>query len=199
MREEKRYNGQYGAVLLLGKDTKNKVRNTAASYRHGNVIDLIEGGHEPHMTIYHSKFKNLPSGVVDELLKNLAESLPVRLSFTELSSFGGKFLFLNIQKSDQLQKIHEYSLECLSAYFDKEGKQQSSHENITLSSGEHSNVERYGHPLVLEYWQPHITIGYFPDGVQNISIEKTFEGESISVAFVKIGEAGSIEQIIQKT
>lgn len=196
METDEKYSGQYGVVLLLNEMTEHQVKKIAARYVAGNLLNIFDGRHKPHITLYHSKFDKLPSSIVDKSLNILAAHLPVVFSLESISSYGGKFLFWDIQKTAGLVKLHESAVSGLSQYFVSEGTQQADRENIILSSQESENVRRFGYPFIGSVWHPHITLGYFPEGVQEESTPERFKGTSGTVAFIRVGEAGSIAEII---
>ena len=186
--------GQLGLVLLVDKDTLQEVIKTTPEYSANNLLNVgIE--HTPHITLFHSKLKNVSMEVIDGLLDRIIQSLPIDLSFEEISVYGGKFLFWNINRTPELASAHECAL-ALSTYFVPEGEQQTDKEKLALSKEEIENVKEFGHPLVRELWCPHITLGYYPSGTKIKSVKKIFRGVATGVAFVRIGEAGSIAEII---
>ena len=128
-------------------------------------------------------------------INGLAEMLPIPLLFTSVAEFGGKFLFWDTVRNEQLTQAHEYALR-LSKYFLPTGEQQAEKEKITLSPLERVNVKEFGHPLVRELWRPHITLGYYPNGLQQNTRTEKFEGSAVGVAFVQVGEAGTIAEIL---
>ncbi|MBI2039373.1 MAG: 2'-5' RNA ligase family protein [Candidatus Niyogibacteria bacterium] len=179
------YTGQLGLVLLLDRSTAEE------------MILNASGHHIPHVTLYHSKLRGVPQKTVRELLTELAGALPIPLAFTKIAPFGGKFLFWDIERSAALMRAHERALG-LSRYFVPTGTQQAEREGIVLSANERRNVQTYGHPLVRELWRPHVTLGYFPHGLSCDTAMKPFNGSAHGIAFVRIGEAGTIAKIISQ-
>lgn len=190
------YRGQLGLVLIPDEPTRCKTMGLASQYRSGNLIDL-EGKHTPHITLYHSQLKAVSAFAVDQFLKGLAAMLPISLSFTTIATFGGKFLFWNIVRSSNLLKAHEYAME-LSEYFIPEGDQQTEKEKLVLSSGEILNMKRFGYPLVRKFWHPHITLGYYPEGISQSLMQKRFKGGVAGVAFIRVGEFGTLAEVINQ-
>jgi hypothetical protein len=190
----KTYAGQLGIVLLLDDKTRGEAIRLANEHGEGNSLD-IGGQHTPHVTLYHSKLRDVPSDAVDALLEKLAAQLPQPLPFVELAGFGGTFLFWDIEWTESLVAMHESALS-LSTYFDAAGDQPIEKENIQLSPEEFSNVKAYGHPLVRSLWRPHVTVGYYPAGMPLSPAPAKFAGAAASVAFVRIGEVGTIVEII---
>ena len=188
------YDGQLGIVLFLDESTEHRAIQIATKYKNGNSIDL-GGLHTPHVTLYHSKLGGLPNNVVDRLLDIIIAMLPTSLTFTQVSQFGGKFLFWDIERSEVLLEAHNCALE-LSKYFVRIGEQQPDKEKINLSVLESANVKTFGHPFVRDLWRPHVTIGYYSDGAPQEIRTEGFSGRAVGVAFVRVGEAGTIKEII---
>jgi len=193
---ESSFSGQIGLVLLPDRDTRDRALQIAREFSVGNSIKLGTIA-EPHISLYHSKLSNVPGTVIDEYLKECASRLPLPLTFTTLSTFGEKFLFWNIEKDEQLLSLHESALQ-LSAYFVPEGEQQPDRENVILSEDEKACVAQYGHPRVGALWQPHITLGYFSESLPTDIGSQPFSGAATGVAFVRIGEAGTISEILMR-
>jgi hypothetical protein len=188
--------GQLGLVLLLDGETRARAVELADQHQQGSSIDL-GGRHEPHITLYHSKLANVPLDVVHEYLDHLASMLPLALTFTQIAAFGNKFLFWDTERAPELVKAHEYALG-LSRYFVSVGEQQAGKEGITLSPEQSSNVNKFGNPLVGSLWRPHVTLGYFGNGLVLEDRPEIFKGSASSVAFVRVGESGTIAEIIDR-
>ncbi len=191
---DQNYSGQLGIVLLIDSTTTDQAIEIAARHKMGNSMDLGDV-HKPHLTLYHSKLSSIPALMVEQLLDDLMTRLPLELKFTEVATFGGKFLFWDVECSSGLQGAHETSL-LLADYFAQEGEQQADREGLELPEEERRNVEQFGHPLVKSLWRPHVTLGYYPDDIKQATYSEVFNGSAIGVAFVRVGEAGTIAEII---
>ncbi len=191
------YSGRFGIVLFIDAATGNKAMELSASCNGGNSIDL-SGKHESHVTLYHSKFSDVPREVIEAALKDIASRLPCELEFTDISSFGGKFLFWKIERTPLLFSLHEKTVKSLSKYFVREGEQQTDREKAILSGGERQNVEKYGHPFVGKFWNPHVTLGYYAEGAPAVSRSEKHLGKAVAAAFVKVGEWGTIAEVVSK-
>lgn len=187
--------GQLGIVLLLDQETTNRTVELAGEYQEGNFVDL-GGRHTPHITLYHSKLVDVPLEVAREYLDRLAERLPMSLAFTKVAAFGDKFLFWDTERTPELIAVHEYALG-LAKYFSPAGEQQADKEKITLSPEQDANVRQFGHPLVGSLWRPHVTLGYYPDGLTMDDRSTPFAGRATTVALVRVGEAGTIAEIVE--
>ena len=186
---------QLGLVLTLDEATSQRAIELCTQHKKGNVVDL-GGRHMPHVTLYHSKLGHVLEAVVDRFLGDLAAMLPINVSFTEIETFGGKFLFWDTERSEQLVMAHEVALG-LSKFFIPSGVQQADKEKIFLSPGENLNVQKFGHPLVGKLWRPHVTLGYFSQGISVKRRLEKFKGRSVGVAFVRVGEAGTVAEVIR--
>lgn len=189
------YSGQLGLILLLDDNTNSKAVKIAERYMTGNKIDLART-HTPHMTLFHSKVKDVPSSFVKTSLDHLKSILPITLTFTQAACFGGKFLFWDTERSSSLLEAHGYALN-LAKFFTPLGEQQSGKEKLGLSDEESANVSKYGHPLVNNLWRPHITLGYYPDGIEKTPQPEPYIGMAIGAAFIKVGDFGTIAEIIK--
>lgn len=196
MKAQKYFTGRFGVVLLLDTATKSAVRKVAHLFEEGNSIHFGNKSAESHLTLYHSKFEGVPENVVEKCLGDITRRLPVSFNLFKIVPYGEKFLFWNIEKTAQLTKMHMHALASLSPYFIATGTQQADREKLTLSDREWSNVRAFGHPLVGHAWQPHVTLGYFPNSTALAKKRKRFKGVANRVAFVQIGDAGSIRDII---
>lgn len=187
------YTGQSGIVLFPDGQTNREALRLSIECGGGNSIDL-GGRHTPHLTLYHSKLTSVPASEVNKTLDNLKDILPIRLLFTEIAVFGGKYLFWDTERTEVLMKAHERALD-ISRFFIPAGEQPVGTAHISLSSEEDLNVQKYGHPLVRALWRPHITLGYYPQGISREPSAQTFEGFAVEVAFVRVGEMGTVIEL----
>ena len=133
--------------------------------------------------------------LVEQFLSQLEHKLPTDLFFHGVAVVSGRFLFWDIKRSRQLVVLHELSLD-LSRFFVATGDQQADREGIVLSPEEDRNVRTFGHPLVQKLWRPHVTLGYYSQGISQEPHPEKFRGTAIGAAFVRIGEAGTIAERI---
>ena len=194
MKETNMYTGTYGIVLLPTPET------AAFAQKRGEEIcdNEIKLGttHLPHLTLYHTKVTQLPRETVREALHLLAPKLPLTVTFTKLAPFGGKFAFLDTQCTEPLVQLHEQALAAISPFYDSRGVQQADSEALSLTPEEADNVKHYGHPLVGGLWRPHITVGYVASGYTAAAKVLSDSGEFDRVAFVCVGEYGTIAELI---
>ena len=188
--------GQYGLVLLFDNRTNHQATNLNLAFAGGNEI-RFDGTAIPHMTLYHAKFIGLTVEKVRGLLSWLEPNLPQRVRFRKLTSFGGKFIFWEADRSRKLNLLHDLSLELVD-YLDRKGICQADTEKLELTPNQRENLEQFGHPLVHELWNPHITIGYFPRGLKKPDRSHYFIGEAVTVAFAKMGENGTVGEIVTR-
>ncbi|MCA9363896.1 2'-5' RNA ligase family protein [Candidatus Kaiserbacteria bacterium] len=187
------FTGMYGFVLLPDLETEARARKYAQEVS-SNALDL-KHVHQRHLTLFHTKVVKASEGDLYVLLANLWKNLPIPANFTEVASFGGKFAFWDAERSEALQALHEEALG-LAQFFDRSGAQQADSEALQLSEAETRNVREYGHPLVRELWRPHITVGYVPGGYDAAGFSAAFAGSFNRVAFVRVGEFGTVAEII---
>lgn len=190
------YTGQLGVVLTCNVDTARRAMYLTNKIPDGNAIALGTQ-HRPHVTLYHSKLQDVPAHAVSSVLKSIARELPLSLEFSQTAVFGGKFLFWDIERTPVLMELHEKALS-LSRYFTPAGKQQADKEKIALAAAEDENVRTYGHPLVRDLWRPHITLGYYPQGIDVPAQQERHHGAAYRAAFVRVGDFGTVAEIISE-
>ncbi|MBI2640922.1 MAG: 2'-5' RNA ligase family protein [Candidatus Sungbacteria bacterium] len=189
------YEGRLGVVLLFADRTRAKVLEAAAQYKDGNLIDL-GGQHEPHLTLYHAELVRVPAEVIAELLEELACSVyELQLIFSRISPWN-RFLFWDVKRQKELVDMHGRALS-LARYFNR-GMGQVEGGFSVLSLQERYNVEVFGNPLVNDLWRPHVTLGYYAEGRAMDALDKRFSGIASAIAFVQIGEMGTIAKVISR-
>jgi hypothetical protein len=193
------YSGKFGVVLFLDVPSVRKCVELNEVYSHEswaeNRIKLDVNHNQPHVTLYHAVFANLPHDVVVDTVDGIRNHLRMVLPFTHIQDFGGKFLFWQIDRKYLNDKPHAIALR-LSTYLDRSAVSAASKEQLKLSGAEEAHLNRYGHPLVGQLWQPHVTLGYFPNGINPVYVEENYYAWAYSVAFVEMGEFGTVKTII---
>jgi hypothetical protein len=190
------FSGQLGLVLLTDHKTNVAIAQAAKPYQKGSSINLSKK-HTPHVSLYHSKLKNIPLEVIDLRLERIHSRLPADLEFSMITAFGRKFIFWNIEPTAELQALHYIALD-LSHYFNPSGQQQADKEKIILSPIHLAHVKKFAHPLVRDLWQPHAALGYYPKDERLGSVPLHLSGRANHVAFARIGQAGTIKEILIK-
>lgn len=187
------YSGQIGIALL--PDAKTKAKSIALAREiHPNMLD-IGGVHHPHATLYHARLNDVSASMVGGLLKDLAEVLPLSVSFYRTASFADKYLFWDVIVLPVLMGMHERTLE-LARYFTP-GEGAVGTESLKLPAEQEENVRRFGHPLMRNLWRPHITVAYDDGGYPAFKErEAHFAGGFDRVALVEIGEYGTVKKIL---
>ena len=187
------HSGQIGIALLPNQETKDKSIALAQTI-HPNLLD-IGGAHYPHMTLYHARFTDVPSSVVDVMLKDVAALLPLSTSFYRIATFAEKFVFWDVSMLPVLMEMHERALD-LARYFTP-GKGAVGTESLKLPAEQVENVRRFGHPLMRHLCRPHITLGYDEGGHPAFKEqERIWQGGFDRVALVEIGEYGTVKKIL---
>ena len=200
--------GRFGIVFLLSNNLQNIAKIFASKSEPQNVITFSLGDDSkedegvvvrsiPHITVYHAKFDMLPYHTVVRVMqigkRLMQNSLDIQMD--DFSFFGGKFVFWHAVKTRDMKNFHDLVLRELSRFAVR--GQQSAEKLQELTMGEEENIYKFGNPLVGDLWQPHITIGYFPDGdVNKPSISPAFEGKVRGIAFCEMGEVGNVAKVL---
>lgn len=187
----KTFTGQYGFVLELDSGTKNHAANLSEQYP-DNLIPANQ--RIPHLSLFHTSIKNAPFTEVRDILSVITLNLrDICLNFDKIVSFGGHFVFWQCAKVQELFTLHEKSL-LLAKYFSPDSDVKK--ENLILPEEQDKNIKRYGHPLVLAQWNPHITLAYTDVNPKIVSKVCKHTASPVAVSFVKIGIYGSIQETI---
>jgi 2'-5' RNA ligase len=194
-REKKEvFTGSYGLVLKPDQETMERAK-LKAHLLVPNAPFIVE---KPHITLYHARFNDLPVNEVQRVYKIIEGLEGESLKLKDLQVFGGKFLFWNIVKSEQIQKAHEKTLE-LSKYLDQQVQARALEESLSLTEEEIESLKKFGHPLMKDLYLPHITLAYDPKGIvldkENMVEEYDMQVESVN--FAEIGEYGVVKKIIE--
>lgn len=192
----KTFSGKLGVVILPSKLLARAAQELANNFREGNLtFERLK----PHITLYHATFKEVGINVVNKVLREINSSLPTSLIFKEVIPYAGKFIFWRAKKTPELIRAHEITLKELSPFLNTSGLIQAKEEGVfnALPQRQKQNAERFGHPLVLEDWDPHITIGYFNKSPEiQVGFEHKLTSTAQKAVFVEIGDSGTIKQIL---
>lgn len=189
------FTGQYGVVLLLDSGIKRTALRINHNLNSGNAIDF-QNLHTPHVTLYHASFDNAQVGDMPMFLQEIKRVLPRRLvHFSQVKTYRDKFVFWHLDDKESYMDAH-LSAMLLAALRSRPKESQVEKENLTLSKEERRNDKLFGHPLVNELWQPHITVGYYPNGAGDINENYSQIGRVEAVAFVEVGDYGTIKRIV---
>jgi hypothetical protein len=189
------FTGQFGIVLLVDTLIEERARKINDDNRLDNLIDLEKS--RPHISLYHGPVKDLPLEEVHHLMFYISDMLPIPISLTKLSQFGGKFLFWDVENLSKLRPAHFIALH-MAKYYDEQQESASVKEQLDLTPNQQRNLLKLGHPLVGTDYRPHITVGYFHHPLRNdepLTLE-AIRGQAQTVAFVQIGENGVIDRIL---
>jgi 2'-5' RNA ligase len=194
--DKREFNGSYGFVLLPDKATAERARQLADELAPSAEYKV----QIPHITLYHGNLRALPLEKVQELMFFLEPMQGEILGLQGTSIYGGKFLFWDINVTDNLQNAHEVALE-LSKYVDTEGDISALSEDLDMTEEEFQNAYFYGHPLVKNLYAPHITLAYDSQGL-SLPAKRSDEYFAMTVstfAFAEIGEQGRINKLFDLT
>ena len=191
--EKKEFSGSYGFVIKPDSKTQEKAQAIAIKLAPGAEFQTTI----PHITLYHGRIEHLPLRVVKEILAELKEHRGESLTLDSFEVYGGNFLFWDVKMTDILPPMHKKALS-ISAYLEKDGIAMAHDEGLKMTSKELDNIMRYGHPLVLERYVPHITLAYDSHGL-TLSPQlplSPWRIEIDDVIFAEMGKYGAVARIV---
>ncbi|MEW5805314.1 MAG: 2'-5' RNA ligase family protein [Patescibacteria group bacterium] len=147
----------------------------------------FSGSKHPHLNLYDLSVPNENIRLIAEKLKGISKtqkSFTVKIEDINYFHFG--LIFLKIEKSDALVKLHEKIVEevaklksgCIDADY------LTPHRKYTARQKE--MLMRYGNPFVLDQFQPHITIGHVKNQEDKLDKIRKRLRELISMTEIKI-------------
>lgn len=188
------YTGSYGFVIRPDQDTIEEAERLA-HFLAPHATYIVE---KPHITLYHARFTNLPNTEAQRILQRIEGLKGQLLTLKDLQIFGGKFIFWNVVKTDQLQQAHEEVLE-LSRYLNQEAQARAVEERLSLTEKEMENLKLFGNALTKDLYLPHLTLAYDPNGIilpKGCTMEE-YGMQISSVDFAEIGKFGAVKDIIE--
>ncbi len=157
----------------------------------------------PHITLYHSKMRDVPEEFALTLRDELSEGLRgLEIRLQDLVCFGDKFAFWNViqegESYEQLVHSHEKAL-TLARYLDPTAAKRADEEGLSLTPEQRENVERYNHPLVRGLYTPHITLAYDTRAAQEIRAgeKRDWTMTADCVEFAEIGHPGVVLSVVR--
>ncbi len=156
------FSGPLGWVIIPDRETQDVSRTLAQDFNSDSEY-LVSTA---HITLYHANLANVPLGLVEETSKILSDSIGKQFTLDEITPYGSKFLFWGVTKPfAEISKAHNLILGDYPQYLSKEENAAAKKEKLDLTAPEMKNLELYGHPLVHELYQPHITLLYNSSGM----------------------------------
>lgn len=196
------FSGGYGFVAIPDDKTIEKCYALTKEKFPEDWEYLITPSYLPHITLYHSKMREVPEEFAYEMREKLASALNgLTFNLSALECFGAKFIFWNVAPSgssyERLVKCHQEALE-LAKYLDKTASKRAEEEGLTLTDREKENVELFNHPLVRELYLPHITLAYDEraNGFLQNGESENFTMTIEKVEFAEIGHPGVIIDVV---
>ncbi len=160
----------------------------------------------PHVTIYSPEFPKKNIHEIFRKLEDLVHSSP-GLSFFPFVFFAEEkgFVDIEIENTIELYEFQKRVVEELNGF--REGHLRDKYRNgeylSKLSDDEKRNVEKYGYPLVMNLFRPHITLSRLVDEsknkeiVSNLNVQlNPFEVEEIGI--FEMGKNGTCTNLVRK-
>jgi predicted AlkP superfamily pyrophosphatase or phosphodiesterase len=116
---KKTYSGGYGFVAIPDNKTIEKCYSLVKEKFPSDWEYLLGVGYLPHVTLYHSKMKEIPEDFARSMKEKLNASLKgLSFNLDNLICFGGKFIFWNIETDGiSYEKIMKSHIEALDQDF----------------------------------------------------------------------------------
>ena len=141
-----------GFVILLDKKVEAVAKSayTKISGKFETFYNLSK--FYPHITLYQAKFKPDKIEILKEEFKKLLKGISnFKISMNGLEFFQN-YIFWNCAINENLKNLHEKVLRSMSKYHIK------SEPNVNLDEKMKENFLKYGYPLAIKLYKPHITI-----------------------------------------
>ena len=152
--------------------------------------------HIPHLTLYFGHLNDVPISESKKLIDQLRKKITgLELLLDDVKVFWGQYLFWNSNIPESLREARQTSLQ-LSQYLDPDKRPVA--DWLSLTSRQSQNMSQYGHPLVGDDYEPHITLWYSPVfDSSNIpqSIPHTMTVQN--VVFARMGKYWRVDEIIR--
>lgn len=115
-----------------------------------------------HITLYSCEFPNESRREIEAKFGELTNSkLSINISLGDIRINKRGFVLVDIKVSDEQKEFHIKTVEALNSL--RKGilrsKYKSRKYREQLSTDELSNIDKYGHPHVLNLYKPHLTLG----------------------------------------
>lgn len=117
----------------------------------------------PHLTIYSPEYPAESVIRVHEQVAGLAGNFsPFSLPFLRFEAVDG-FVGADFAKTELVEKVHRKVVEKLNHWREGLIREKYLNERGKYSSQQWKIVERFGSPLVFDFYQPHLTLARFAD------------------------------------
>lgn len=185
-------------IFVPSKELSDFAVNLAEGFNHKDEVFRVNNTNcLPHISTYYApEFpeENLPK--VSKALKDIATDLkPIELIPEKISEFFG-YIGIWFKKTPEIIKVHEEILNALNplrdGHISKEYLEEI--EANKYPSTEIEYIKKYGGHLVLNAFNPHLTLGYFKTSqkIPDVKIPTTFAN---SLAICPVGPKGTCPKI----
>lgn len=162
----------------------------------------------PHLTVYKAEFPLKNRKAIFEGLKEFSKyQKPFVLNFNGFYSEWG-WLGIDFKKTREVYDAHKRILELMNPLREGHIREKFFNELKTnkYSVAQKKNVVKYGYPLVLSEYHPHLTLTRFIDVKEAMKMENYYNSQKVdfgggvitSIAVVSGGEHGTVTKYIRK-
>jgi 2'-5' RNA ligase len=150
---------EYGIVLIPETNCIN-IAQTLNQKIAGHLPHFANIINKWHITLYHGAYnkKDIP-----RIKAAISAFKPCSflLQMTDFYSTNNQWVSWGVNKTDTIQKLHEYIVYAISSYRQRPINRELNEYN-TLSAHDKKQIDQYGISKVLEHYNPHLTLFYAP-------------------------------------
>jgi 2'-5' RNA ligase len=195
---------EYGIVLIVPEEYYTK----ALKMNHEIAMQVPEIENTPnvfHVTLFHAR---LAEDEVFDLYKKLKKQNFKKVKIEPepiIKSVEGQYIIWQVKKTNELKNLHKQVVKIANNY--RHGmvfRYAVSYDE--LSEQQRQKVDKYGVIEVLDEYNPHVTLFYFPqknpdveeiaDKISPPDITREIKGLKGSMAIVELGYEGNAERVL---
>lgn len=188
-----RFSGCYGFIAIPDPTTvevASRLTEEAAPHAHFKMNESI------HLALHYVEIEEASPDFVRHCLKRLSELLKgTKLLLGEVGVFADHYLHWNLECDQEiLTKAHYFSLATLDIFRVDKFNHPPFLVNgtLNLTQLERTNLERYGHPLVLGQFRQCLTLASHPEGLESKPQVRRHVGYIADVQFAHFGPWGQV-------
>jgi len=194
-------------VLLPNEKTAKKIislsQNLSKNYRTSFILNKKDK--LPHLSLYQSRYPKKAYNKILNSIENISKETRPFTIFPNNFSTLGNYLFYDAIKQKDLINLHKKLVSKLNKL-----RKEILHPNVkqflkegSLTKSQAKNAIKYGNPLTMEGFIPHITITKFANPNKIKEAAKLIPKEKLNfkvteLALAPIGKYGSCSKIIKR-